>query len=96
MIATEVTRAGEFGEKEADEALKAELQRVIPVATIFGGIVLGSICVLCDVLHLLGGGHSMLAFVNIIFGVFEMWKKEKAVKEKAGVITPDLDVLTSN
>ena len=83
VIATEVTRAGKYyGEEEADKALKAELQRVIPTATVLGGFALGSICVLCDLFDLLGGGHSMLASVNIIFSVFEIWKKEKILRTK--------------
>ena len=79
---TGVTRAGKYNDKEADENLRQELHRVIPIASVLGGLVLGSICVLCDLLNLLGGGHSLLTFTLIIWSVYEMWKKEKDLKEK--------------
>lgn len=65
---TGVTRAGKYsGEwKDGDEALRSELQKVIPAATVVGGVILGTLCVFCDMLHLLGGGHSLLGLTIIV------------------------------
>jgi protein transport protein SEC61 subunit alpha len=78
---TGVTLAGVDKERAADE-LRRELHKIIPITTVLGGLILGSVCVSSDVLHLLGGGHSLLGLEVLISSVFEMRKKEKDIKEK--------------
>ena len=73
---TGVTMAGKPDEK-ADDALRQELCRILPVATILGGLIVGSICVFCDVLNILGGGHAMLIGTSVVWSIYEMRKDEK-------------------
>ena len=60
-----------------DEALKREVRRLVPTASILGGLALGCICVTSDVFGVIGGGQGMLVTTNIIYKGYELWLKEQ-------------------
>ena len=80
---THVTMAG-VKDGDSDEALKREVARLVPVAAIFGGLVLGSISVICDIFGVIGGGQGMLLATSIMYGAYEMWKNEQAKITQTG------------
>jgi preprotein translocase subunit SecY len=60
-----------------DAALKKEIQRLIPAASVLGGLVLGCIFVASDVFGVIGGGQGMLVTTSILYKGYEMWLKER-------------------
>ena len=60
-----------------DEALKREVRRLDPTASILGALALGYICVTSDVFGVIGGGQGMLVTMNIIYKGYELWLKEQ-------------------
>jgi protein transport protein SEC61 subunit alpha len=77
IMFNKVTMAGQKG--DTDLALRKELNRVVPVASILGGLVLGFICIVTDILGVIGGGQGMLLATNIIYGYYELGMKERAL-----------------
>lgn len=73
---THLTMAGVKGE-DSDEALKKEVKRLVPVASILGGLVLGIICVVSEILGVIGGTQGMLIATSIMYSVYESWLKEQ-------------------
>ena len=73
---TYLTFAGPH-EGNPDEALRKEVERLIPVASIFGGLTLGMICVVSDILGIIGGSQGMLVSMSIVSSINESWIKER-------------------
>jgi len=73
---THLTMAGVKGE-DSDEALKKEVKRLVPVASTLGGLVLGIICVVSEVLGVIGGAQGMLIATSIMYSAYEAWLKEQ-------------------
>jgi protein transport protein SEC61 subunit alpha len=73
---THLTMAG-IKQGDSDEALKKEVSRLVPVATILGGLILGMICVVSDMLGVIGGTPGMLISTSIFYNCYELWLKER-------------------
>jgi protein transport protein SEC61 subunit alpha len=71
---TELTMSGKH--KDSDEALKQEIRRLVPVATVLGGLIWGLIWILCDILEISGGGQGMLLIAETGYRIYEIWLKE--------------------
>ncbi|KZV27197.1 hypothetical protein F511_04650 [Dorcoceras hygrometricum] len=64
------------GHRESN--LQKELNRYIPTAAAFGGICIGALTVLADLMGAIGSGTGILLAVTIIYQYFETFEKEKA------------------
>lgn len=78
-LCNELTMAGQ--KEDSDLALRQELERVVPVAAILGGLTLGCICIVSDIVGVIGGGQGMLLATNIIYSYYETGLKELAMVE---------------
>eukprot|EP00636_Phaeomonas_parva_P001268 CAMPEP_0118866038 /NCGR_PEP_ID=MMETSP1163-20130328/10096_1 /TAXON_ID=124430 /ORGANISM="Phaeomonas parva, Strain CCMP2877" /LENGTH=294 /DNA_ID=CAMNT_0006800321 /DNA_START=17 /DNA_END=902 /DNA_ORIENTATION=+ len=58
-----------------DKAIVHVLQRYIPVAASFGGMCVGLLTILADLLGAIGSGTGMLMAVGTIYGYWEMLKR---------------------
>jgi preprotein translocase subunit SecY len=76
---TDLTMAGKF--KDPDEALRQEIRRVVPVATVLGGLTWGLVWILSDILEVTGGGHGMLLIAETAYRIYEasLADRKKAV-----------------
>jgi hypothetical protein len=77
---------GKGGEKssedgDSDEKLKEEIKRLVPMAAILGGLVLGCVCIVSDVFGVIGGAQGMLVATNIMYTHYEAWEKETERKK---------------
>ncbi|XP_038995420.1 protein transport protein Sec61 subunit alpha-like [Hibiscus syriacus] len=61
-----------------EESLQKELNRYIPTAAAFGGMCIGALTVLEDLMGAIGSGTGILLAVTIIYQYFETFEKEKA------------------
>ncbi|CAA3007621.1 transport Sec61 subunit alpha-like [Olea europaea subsp. europaea] len=64
------------GHRESN--LQKELNRYIPTAAAFGGMCIGALTVLADLMGAIGSGTGILLAVTIIYQYFETFEKEKA------------------
>jgi protein transport protein SEC61 subunit alpha len=71
---TNLTISGNL--KDSDEILKQEIRKLIPVATVLGGLTWGLLWVLSDILEVTGGGQGMLLLVETIYRIYEIWLRE--------------------
>lgn len=77
---------GDSEEKDLDETgdsdvlLKEEVKRLVPMAAIIGGLVLGFVCILSDIYGVIGGAQGMLVATNIMYAHYEAWEKESKRK----------------
>ncbi|XP_059290196.1 uncharacterized protein LOC132043746 [Lycium ferocissimum] len=60
-----------------DSNLQKELNRYIPTAAAFGGVCIGALTVLADLMGAIGSGTGILLAVTIIYQYFETFEKEK-------------------
>jgi protein transport protein SEC61 subunit alpha len=60
-----------------DSSMLNILKRYIPVAATFGGICVGILTIIADLMGAIGSGTGILLAVSIIYGYFETFKKEK-------------------
>lgn len=67
-----------------DSSMLNILKRYIPVAASFGGICIGILTILADLMGAIGSGKllkiigtGILLAVSIVYGYFETFKKEK-------------------
>jgi protein transport protein SEC61 subunit alpha len=74
-----LTMAGR--KEDSDLALQQELEQVVPVAAILGGLTLGCICIVSGIIGVIGGGQGMLLATNIIYSYYETGLKERAMVE---------------
>merc|ERR1712137_774075 len=61
-----------------DESLKKHLDYYIPTAAAFGGLCIGGLSVMADMLGAIGSGTGILLTVTIIYQYFEIFVKEQA------------------
>ncbi|XP_019085656.1 PREDICTED: protein transport protein Sec61 subunit alpha-like [Camelina sativa] len=61
-----------------DSNLQKQLNRYIPTAAAFGGLCIGALTVLADLMGAIGSGTGILLAVTIIYQYFETFEKEKA------------------
>ncbi|CAE5964624.1 unnamed protein product [Arabidopsis arenosa] len=61
-----------------DSNLQKELNRYIPTAAALGGLCIGALTVLADLMGAIGSGTGILLAVTIIYQYFETVEKEKA------------------
>ncbi|KAL1205703.1 Protein transport protein Sec61 subunit alpha [Cardamine amara subsp. amara] len=64
------------GHRESN--IRKELNRYIPTAAAFGGMCIGALTVLADLMGAIGTGTGILLAVTIIYQYFETFEKEKA------------------
>ena len=67
-----------------DSALVHTLNRYIPPAAAFGGMCIGALTVVADLLGAIGSGTGILLAVTIIYQYYEMFSKEQG--ELAGLM----------
>jgi len=79
-INTDEKNANKGKNNNSDDLLKEEIKRLVPMAAILGGIVLGLVCIASDMFGAIGGAQSMLVATNIMYSYYEVWKKEKEKK----------------
>ncbi|VVA29358.1 PREDICTED: transport [Prunus dulcis] len=60
-----------------DSNLQKELNRYIPTAAAFGGLCIGALTVVADLMGAIGSGTGILLAVTIIYQYFETYEKEK-------------------
>lgn len=60
-----------------DKSMIHELNRYIPTAAAFGGLCIGALSVLADLLGAIGSGTGILLAVTIIYQYFEIFVKEQ-------------------
>ncbi|MFO0131749.1 MAG: hypothetical protein ACK52J_04485 [bacterium] len=60
-----------------DSSMLTILKHYIPVAAMFGGMCIGILTIIADLMGAIGSGTGILLAVSIIYGYFETFKKEK-------------------
>ena len=60
-----------------ESAMIKMLNKHIPIAAVLGGVFIGLLSVVSDLIGTIGSGTALLLVVNIIYGYFESHKKEK-------------------
>jgi hypothetical protein len=70
--------------EDSDAKLKEEVKRLVPMAAILGGFVLGCVCIVSDVFGVIGGAQGMLVATNIMYSHYEAWVKETERKKPGG------------
>jgi preprotein translocase subunit SecY len=61
--------------------LRQEIRRVVPVATVLGGLTWGLLWILSDILEVTGGGQGMLLIAETAYRIYEasLADRKKAV-----------------
>lgn len=59
-----------------DTALEHELNRYIPIAAAFGGMSMGALAVICDLIGIAGFGFGLLASITIVLQYYEIISRE--------------------
>ena len=54
-----------------EESIYKRLNKLIPIAAVFGGICIGVLSVVSDLIGTIGSGTGLLLVVNIIYGYYE-------------------------
>jgi len=65
------------GVRPDQQHMKEVLDRYIPTAAAFGGLCIGALSVLADLLGAIGSGTGILLAVTIIYQYFEIFQKEQ-------------------
>ena len=60
-----------------DSSMLTILKHYIPVAAMFGGMCIGILTIIADLMGAIGSGTGILLAVSILYGYFETFKKEK-------------------
>ena len=60
-----------------DSSMLTILKHYIPVAAMLGGMCIGILTIIADLMGAIGSGTGILMAVSIIYGYFETFKKEK-------------------
>lgn len=53
------------------------LEEYIPTAALLGGLMIGALSVMADLMGVIGSGTGILLSVTIIFSYYEIWAKEQ-------------------
>lgn len=61
----------------SDDALKQKVEQILPIIAVFGGMALGMVCVLSDIMEIIGGVPGMLISVGLMNRIHQIWKDEK-------------------
>eukprot|EP00825_Cyclidium_porcatum_P003967 TRINITY_DN11844_c0_g1_i1.p1 TRINITY_DN11844_c0_g1~~TRINITY_DN11844_c0_g1_i1.p1 ORF type:complete len:152 (-),score=21.20 TRINITY_DN11844_c0_g1_i1:107-562(-) len=64
------------------DSLTKVFSKYIPIAAVSGGICIGLLSVLADLLGAIGSGTGILLAITIIYGYFEILKKDKDRKNQ--------------
>ena len=65
------------GYRSDQQTMKEVLDRYIPTAAAFGGLCIGALSVMADLLGAIGSGTGILLAVTIIYQYFEIFQKEQ-------------------
>ena len=65
------------GYRPDQQTMKEVLDRYIPTAAAFGGLCIGALSVMADLLGAIGSGTGILLAVTIIYQYFEIFQKEQ-------------------
>ncbi|KAM0789533.1 translocon subunit [Microbotryomycetes sp. NB124-2] len=65
----------------SEQSMYKELKKVIPTAAVFGGVVIGLLSVVTDLIGALGSGTGILLCTTIIYSYFEIMMKENGPPE---------------
>ena len=65
------------GVRPDQASMRQVLERYIPTAAAFGGLCIGALSVLADLLGAIGSGTGILLAVTIIYQYFEIFQKEQ-------------------
>jgi len=60
-----------------EQSMYKELKRIIPTAASLGGVIIGILSVVADMLGAIGSGTGILLAVTIIYQYFEMFAREQ-------------------
>jgi len=60
-----------------ESSMYKELKRIIPTAAAFGGLCIGALSIVADMMDAIGSGTGILMAVTIIYQYFEMFVKEQ-------------------
>jgi len=60
-----------------EQSMYKELKRIIPTAASLGGVLIGALSVVADLMGAIGSGTGILLAVTIIYQYFEMFAKEQ-------------------
>ncbi|XP_021719038.1 protein transport protein Sec61 subunit alpha-like [Chenopodium quinoa] len=77
-VAKQLKEQGMVMPGHRDSNLQKELNRYIPTAAAFGGMCIGALSVLADLMGAIGLGTGILLAVTIIYQYFETFEKERA------------------
>ena len=66
------------GSRPDAQSMRQILDRYIPTAAAFGGLCIGALSVIADLLGAIGSGTGILLAVTIIYQYFEIFQKEQA------------------
>jgi len=69
-----------------ETSMVKELNRYIPTAAAFGGLCIGALSVMADLLGAIGSGTGILLAVTIIYQYFEIFVKEQAEVGSMGAL----------
>ena len=61
-----------------ESSMYKELKRIIPTAAAFGGLCIGALSIVADMMDAIGSGTGILLAVTIIYQYFEMFVKEQS------------------
>lgn len=67
-----------FMQGHRESNLRKVLELYIPTAAAFGGICIGALTIMADMLGAIGSGTGILLAVTIIYQYFEQFDKERA------------------
>lgn len=60
-----------------EQSMYKELKRIIPTAASLGGVLIGMLSVVADMMGAIGSGTGILLAVTIIYQYFEMFAREQ-------------------
>jgi protein transport protein SEC61 subunit alpha len=76
-ITRQLTEQDMIIEGMREESMIRHLNRYIPTAAIFGGIVIGALSIVADFMGAIGSGTGLVLAVTIIYQYFEIVAREK-------------------
>ena len=68
---------------ERNDSVIKVLKKHIPIAAVLGGMCIGLLSIVSQLLGTIGSGTGLLLMVNIIYGYFEKYEKENKGRYRA-------------